>query len=76
MLKELDLAALRADLPDWGLVAGDVGTVVLVHDHGRAYEVEFVAVDGQTIAVATLPAEAIEPLTGTSILHVRKLAVA
>jgi hypothetical protein len=76
MLKELDLAAFRTDLPDRGLVAGDIGTVVLVHGDGKAYEVEFVAVDGRTIAVETLPAKDVEPLTGTSILHVRKLAVA
>lgn len=29
---ELDLVVLTVDLPEFGLVAGDVGTVVLVHD--------------------------------------------
>src|SRR5438105_1390408 len=53
MLRELELAALRVDLPSSGLVAGDVGTVVLVHGDGEAYEVEFVAADRRTLAVAT-----------------------
>lgn len=37
-LKALDLAALRHDLPAYGLIAGDVGTVVLVHGDGEAGE--------------------------------------
>ncbi len=76
MLKELDLAALRVALPAHGLIPGDVGTVVLVHEGGRAYEVEFISADGRTIAVETLGGDAVEPLTGDRILHVRSLAVA
>jgi hypothetical protein len=75
-LTELDLVALRADLPALGLETGDIGTIVLVHDEGKAYEVEFVAADGRTIAVETLGPEVIEPLSGQQILHVRKLAIA
>lgn len=75
-MKELDLIALRLDLSAHGLVAGDVGTVVLVHTDGQAYEVEFVAADGRTIAVETLRPEDIEPVSGDQILHLRRLAVA
>ena len=75
-LKELDLVVLRVDLPARGLVAGDVGTVVLVHGEGEAYEVELVTADGRMIAVETLRAEDVEPFAGQQILHVRKLAVA
>lgn len=74
-LNELDLVALRADLPARGLVIGDVGTVVLVHGEGEACEVEFVAADGRTLAVETLAPHQIEPVAGHEILHVRKLAV-
>lgn len=73
-LKELDLAALKQDLPEVRLEAGDVGTVVFVHEQGMAYEVEFVAGDGRTIAVETLGADQIEPLSGAKILHARPLA--
>jgi hypothetical protein len=41
MIKELDTIVLTIDLPGFGLHAGDLGTVVLVHKHG-GYEVEFV----------------------------------
>jgi hypothetical protein len=75
-LKELDLAVLRRDLPLHHLMAGDIGTVVFVHNGGRAYEVEFMAADGRTIAVETLDADALEALSGEQILHVRKLAPA
>lgn len=56
-LKELDLVTLQRALPESGLLAGDVGTIVLVHAEGQAYEVEFVAEDGRTIAVETLLAD-------------------
>lgn len=38
--------ALTCDLPSHGLVRGDVGTAVLVHGNGAAFEVEFVGYDG------------------------------
>jgi hypothetical protein len=41
MIDELDLVVLRRDLPKERLAAGDVGTVVLVHQQGAGYEVEF-----------------------------------
>jgi len=71
-LRELDRAALRTDLPAYGLIAGDVGTVVFVHADGAAYEVEFMTADGDTVAVETLTAKQVEPVAGAYILHVRK----
>ena len=70
-MRELELAALRRDLPEYGLVAGDIGTIVFVHANGAAYEVEFMTADGQTVAVATLLADRVEPVAGRHILHVR-----
>lgn len=54
MFEELDRVILTEDLPDHGLKAGDVGTVVLVHRGGAGYEVEFVALDGETFAVVSV----------------------
>lgn len=71
-LRELDLVALVQGLPVRGLIAGDVGTIVLVHGDGMAYEVEFVTADGRTVAVETLDANEIEPLSGPQILHARR----
>ena len=48
MLNELDTVVLTIDLPEHGLCAGDLGTIVLDH-RGAGYEVEFVALDGKTV---------------------------
>lgn len=72
-LEELELATLRVDLPRYGLIAGDVGTVVLVHGDYEAYEVEFIAADGHTITLETPYANQIEPVRGKRILHAREL---
>jgi hypothetical protein len=40
VLRGLDLATLREDLPGVGLEAGHVGTVVFAYDQGETYEVE------------------------------------
>ena len=71
MLQEFEQITLTADIPDEGLKAGDVGTIVHIHPQGVAYEVEFFSPAGNTIAVATVenyqarPAapDEIEPLT-------------
>lgn len=42
MLPEHDGAVLTVALPDAGLEAGDVGTVVHVYHHGQAYEIELI----------------------------------
>ncbi len=55
MIKELDIVVLTRDLPEHGLKRGDVGTVVMVYGDGKAFEVEFVSSDGETIALETLP---------------------
>jgi len=41
MIKEHDYIVLTTDLPEDGLVVGDIGTVVHVHDGGAGCEVEF-----------------------------------
>ena len=73
-LRELDFATLKIDLPDHGLIAGDVGTVVFVHGDDEAYEVAFMTGDGRTLAVETLMANQLEPVAGGHILHLRKRA--
>ena len=61
MIKELDTIALTIDLPEFGLKAGDLGTVVLACKHG-GYEVEFVTLEGETIAVISLAPEQMRPV--------------
>ena len=75
-IQELDAVALTCDLPDHGLKRGDVGTAVLVHGKGEAFEVEFVDYEGQIIALVTLEDTQVRPLRAGDIPHVRELASA
>lgn len=72
-INELDAVALTCDLPEHGLVRGDVGTAVLVHDQGAAFEVEFVGYDGHTVALLTLERGQVRPLRTHDIPHAREL---
>jgi hypothetical protein len=72
-IKEHDCVVLTADLPNEGLKAGDVGTVVHIHNGGAAYEVEFMTFAGNTIAVTTVDANALRPVGERDISHVREL---
>jgi hypothetical protein len=74
MIKEHDCVVLTADLPDEGLKAGDLGTVVHAHKHGAAYEVEFVTLTGRTVAVATVLLSQCRPVSQRDINHVRELS--
>ena len=76
MIKEHDCVVLTADLPAEKLEAGDVGTVVHIHKGGVAYEVEFMAMDGHTVAVATVESTQLRPVSRRDISHVRELAAA
>ena len=76
MIKELDTVALTSDLPEQGLARGDLGAVVMVYNDGEAFEVEFVALDGTTLALLTLPADAIRPIRAREIAHARVVASA
>lgn len=73
MIKELDNVVLTTDLPDHRLCTGDIGTVVLVHGD-RGYEVEFMTLDGVTLAVVTLEATRVRPIGKGEIAHVRRVA--
>ena len=72
-IKEHDCVVLMANLPDEGLEAGDVGTVVHIHKEGAAYEVEFVTLTGRTVAVVTVEASQLRPVGKRDISHIREL---
>lgn len=74
MLKELDRVVLTAPLASEGLECGDVGTIVLVHNDGEAFVIEFTTLDGETAAVATVDAACVRPVGPREIVHARKLA--
>jgi hypothetical protein len=74
MIEELDRIALTKPLPEHGLVAGDIGTVLAVHQGGKGYTVEFVSLGGESIGVVTLDATDVRTLRKREIAHVRELA--
>lgn len=73
MIEQYKEAVLTKDLPEKGLKAGDVGTVVEVHDDGAGYSLEFFSPSGATVAVATVPADATRPAASDEVLHARRL---
>ncbi len=73
MLEEHDRIVLTDDISDSGLKAGDVGTIVHTYPNGEAFEVEFLTLDGNTAALASvLPSQA-RLVTRTDITHTREI---
>jgi hypothetical protein len=73
MIKELDTVVLTEDLLEHGLKRGDLGTVVLVHEAG-GYEIEFVTLAGETLAVVSLFPHQVRPVGQREIAQARAVA--
>jgi hypothetical protein len=71
MIQELDSVVLTTDLPEYGLERGDIGTVVLIHKDDKGYEVEFVTLDGEMMAVVSLFPLQVRPIGRGEIAHAR-----
>jgi hypothetical protein len=76
MIREHERAVLNVDVPSEGLKAGDVGTVVHAYADGKAYEMEFVTLEGRTAAVVTVEAAQIRAVKPREIPHARELTAA
>jgi hypothetical protein len=74
MFKELDRVVLTEPVSKESLETGDVGTVVHVYEDGKAFEVEFITLDGRTAAVVTVEASKVRPVGRREITHARELA--
>ena len=69
-------AALTCDLPEHRLRRGDIVKVVEHHvapDGAEGYSIEVFNAVGDTIAVTTVPASALEALREDEVLNVRTL---
>jgi len=73
MIDELDTVVLTRDIPEHGLVTGDVGAVVHRYPDGPLFEVEFVTAEGRTVTVLRLDSADLRPMAGDEILHARPL---
>jgi hypothetical protein len=71
----LSRVVLTRDVPEEGLRSGDVGTVVGVYDDASGgalgYELELFAANGETLAVASVPADAVRQATSADRLAAR-----
>lgn len=76
MIKEHDCVVLTSELPDKGLLSGDVGTVVHIHGNSAAYEVEFATLTGKNIAIATVLPTQCRPIGHRDVNHVREVQAA
>jgi hypothetical protein len=72
MIKEHDRVALTEDLPEYGLKRGDIATVVMVHAI-PGYELEFVTLNGDTLAVISAHPHQVRPLGQREIAQARSL---
>ena len=72
MITEHASVVLTEDIAASGLQAGDVGVVVQIHREGAAYEVEFMTLDGGTLAIETLEASQDREAGSRDVPHVRE----
>jgi hypothetical protein len=70
MINELDQVILEVDIPEHGLERGDLGTVVLVHGN-EGDEVEFMTLDGETVALVSLARTKVQAIGRGEIAHAR-----
>ncbi len=73
MIKEHEEIVLADDLPAYGLKRGDIGTVVYIHQGGKGFEIEFVTLDGETLAVASLKADQVRRIKKNEIAQARNV---
>jgi hypothetical protein len=73
-MNEHDLIALTCDLPEYGLRTDDVGTIVNVYENEKGYEVEFVTLIGDTVAIVTLLPDQVRSITPSEVAMARPRA--
>ncbi len=76
MIREHDCVVLTQSLRDEGLTPGDIGTVIHIHAGNEGYEVEFMTLAGETVAVVTLLPSQLRAISPRDLAHVRELNVA
>lgn len=73
-----DRVAIRTSLPEYGLQAGDVATLIDFIDHPnsgpRGCVLELFTALGASIAVVTVPEHTVSPLRADEVLSVRPIA--
>jgi len=73
MVEELEPVVLTEDLPEYQLKAGDVGMVLHVYPGDAGYEVEFVSLTGELIALVALHAHQVRRIDTHEIASARRV---
>lgn len=73
-IKEHDRVVLTTAVDGDKLAAGDVGVVVHVYRDATAFEVEFVSLNGESVAIVTLERSQIRPVERHELTHARRVA--
>ena len=73
MIEEFGRVALTEDLPEHGLKAGDLATVVHIHTNPPGYELEVFTLDGQTLAVVSAFPHQVRPIGKREVAQARVL---
>jgi hypothetical protein len=71
MIEEFEQVALTEDLPEFGLKAGDVGTVVDITPNGKQFTLEFFNFSGETVTVIPVKPVQIRRLEHNEVMHAR-----
>ncbi|MFM7888374.1 MAG: DUF4926 domain-containing protein [Pseudanabaena sp.] len=74
MIKELDRVVLADRIDEADLEIGDIGTVVFVYKQQKGYEVEFMTLTGETVAVVSVLPSQIRAIRDREIAHLRAIA--
>jgi hypothetical protein len=70
-MSEFDLVVLEDNDANERLKVGDVGTILTVYSEGKAFEVEFVTLTGELVAVETLLPHQIRTVRASEVMAVR-----
>jgi hypothetical protein len=73
MFHELERVALIDDLPEHGLKAGDIGMIAHIYGDHSGYEVEFVTLSGELVALVSVYPSQIRPLEADEIASARRV---
>lgn len=70
-MQELERVALTQDLPEHGLKTGDIGMIVHVYGDYKGYEIEFVTLNGELLALVSVYPSQIRQLENNEIASAR-----
>lgn len=73
MFEELEHVVLMEDLDDHGLKADDIGMILHVYGQGEGYEVEFVTLGSELVALVALTPSHIRAVEQDEMAQVRRV---